>query len=313
MTVSDKWRQDYRQDRYLEQVSPDEIEQRVRDIFTNVLVLSEDGKLSLPAMEKGTGYWMQLFTHVLEEFALRKQWVRPGFLKDNPMPIPTWPEMPRAAQAVSGRVFEPGKFLFKFGKQEHLRSTLENGTIRLAPASSYSDPSLNYAIRDDELHFTVQMPAKDTWIQKVDEKTLNPVAGKIKALGNISFTQTVPSDYYVYCLSGLFTFRAFDDFQADACLVIKQPKQFIEQVLFAGFAKLPNWFARVGAVDYLDPLRTSREDVRAFFAKHFRYSYQNELRIVWVPENRQQNLQPVFIETGPLHEIAEEIIVLPSE
>jgi hypothetical protein len=158
MTVSDGWRHDYRLDRYLEHLSLDELEQRVRDIFTNVSVLSEDGKLSLPPVEKGTGYWMQLFTHVLEEFALRGHWVRPGFLKGTPMPIPTWPEMPRAARAVSGRLFEPGKFLFKFGKREHLRSTLENGTIRLAPASSYSDPSLNYAIRDDELHFTVRMP-----------------------------------------------------------------------------------------------------------------------------------------------------------
>jgi hypothetical protein len=312
MTVSDKWRQDYRQDRYLEHLSLDELEQRVRDVLTNISVLSEDGKLSLPPVEKGTGYWIQLFTHLLEEFALRGQSFRAGFLKDNPMPIPTWPEMPRAARAVSGRVFEPGKFLFKFGKQEHLKSTLETGMIRLAPASSYSDPSLNYAIRDDELNFTVQMPAKDTWIQEVDEKTLNPAGGRIKALGNISFTQTVPSDYYVYCLSSLFTFRLFDDFEADACLVIKQPKQFIERVLLAGFTKLPNWLARVDAVDYLDPLRTKRESVRAFFAKHFRHSYQKELRIIWVPENRQQNLQPVFTETGPLHEIAE-IIVLPSE
>jgi hypothetical protein len=79
MTVSDGWRQDYRLDRYLEHLSLDELEQRVRDIFTNVSVLSEDGKLSLPPVEKGTGYWMQLFTHVLEEFALRGHWVRPGF------------------------------------------------------------------------------------------------------------------------------------------------------------------------------------------------------------------------------------------
>jgi hypothetical protein len=312
MTVSDKWRQEYRQDRYLEHLTLDALEQRVRDIFTNVSVLSDDGKLSLPPVEKGTGYWMQLFTHVLDELALRGRWVRPGFLKNCPMPIPTWPEIPRAARAVSGRRFKPGKFLFKFGKQEHLKRTLENGLIRLAPASSYSDPSLNYAIQDDELRFTLQMPAKDTWIQRVDEQTLKPVGDRIKVLRNISFTRTVPTDYYVYCLSALFPFRAFDDFQADACLVIKQPKQFIERVLLAGFAKLPNWFARVDAVDYLDPLRTKPEDVRAFFAKHFRYSYQKELRIIWVPESRQPNLKPIFIETGALHEIAE-LTVLPSK
>src|SRR5262249_43217451 len=160
-----------------------------------------------------------------------------------------WPETPRAARAVSGRRFEPGKYLFKFGKHEHLKNALENGTIRLAPASSYSDPSLNYAIHDDELRFAVQTPAKDKWIQGVDEQTLKPVGDRIKVLVNISFTRTVPTDYYVYCLSALFSLRAFDDFEADACLVIKQPKQFIERVLLGGFAKLPHWFARVDAVD----------------------------------------------------------------
>jgi hypothetical protein len=311
MTLGDRWREEYRQARYLEHLSQDEIEQRVRDIFTNILILAEDGKLSLPPLEKGTGFWMLLFTHILEEFALRGQWVRPGFLKSNPMPIPTWPAVPRAVRAVAGRQFEPGKCLFKFRKLEHLRCTLEQGKIRVASASSYSDPSLNYAVRDDEIRFTVHVPAKDAWIQKIDEKTLRPSGERIKVLGNMSFTHTVPTDYYVYCLSVLFDFRAFDDFEADACLVVRKPKEFIDRLLLAGFSKLPNWFARADVVDYLDPLRTKRGSVRAFFAKHFRYAYQTELRIVWVPEKRQEGLKPIFAEVGALHDMAE-LIVLPA-
>jgi hypothetical protein len=312
MTVSDKWREEYRQDRYLEYLSIDDIEQRVRDMFTNIVVLAEDGKISLPPIEKGTGFWMRLFAHVLEELALRGQWVRPGFLKDNPMPVPTWPAVPRAVRAIAGRQFEPGKCLFKFGKQEHLRRALEKEEVRVAPASSYSDPSLNYAIRDDEMRFTVQVPAKDAWIQKVDERTLKPMGERIEVLGNMSFTQNVQTNYYVYCLACLFDFRAFDDFEADACLMVKEPKQFIERLLLAVFARLPNWLARVDAVDYLDPLRTKRESVRAFLAKHFRYSYQKELRIVWVPETPKEVLEPIFVEVGALHDVAE-LIVLPAK
>jgi len=93
------------------------------------------------------------------------------------MPNPSWPNVPRALAALGGREFEPGKCLFKFGKEKHLRHALLTGSIRVAPASSYSDPSLNYAIRDDELSFTIHMPGNGAFIQKVDEATLKPIGG----------------------------------------------------------------------------------------------------------------------------------------
>src|SRR6266853_4020547 len=102
-----------------------------------------------------------------------------------------------------------------------------------------------------------------------------------------SFTHTVPTDYYVYCFSDLFDFRLFDDFEGDACLVINNPKQFTDRLLCAGFQKFPDWLAQVDTVDYLDPLRTKPGTIRPFFSKHFRYSYQTELRIVWLPQNPQ--------------------------
>jgi hypothetical protein len=242
---------------------------------------------------------------------LRHGGFRVGFLRGTPIPVATWPAIPRAVRAIAGRHFEPGKYLFKFGKREHLTQSLEKGIIRLAPASSYSDPSLNYAIRDDELHFTLHVPPTDAWIQKVDEHTLKPLGERMKPLGSVSFRHSVPTDYFVYCLSMRLDFRAFDDFEADAGLVISQPKQFIERLLRAGFSKLPDWVARVGPVDYLDPFKAKRGDVRAFFAKHFRYSYQTELRIVWVPKERQKQLTPIFLEVCPLDDIAE-LIVLPA-
>lgn len=311
MTVSDQWRDEYRRDRYMEHVSADEIEQRVRDIFTNILVLAENGKLSLRAIEKGTGFWMRLFTHILEEFALRGQWVRDGFLKDTPIPRSTWPAIPRAVRATAGRNFEPGKCLFKFGKQEHLKEALLECKIRLASASSLSDPSLNYAIRDDELNFSVNVPAKDSWIQRVNEQTFEPIGQRIEVLGNMSFKHTIATDFHVFCLSVCFDFRLFDDFEADAFLVVNDPKQFIDRLLCAGFEKFPDSFARVDTVDYLDPLRTKPGSIRAFFSKHFRYSYQTELRVVWLPQKPEVKLEPVFVQLQPLDDIAE-LIVLPS-
>jgi len=312
MTLNEQWRKEYRENRYMEYVNIEAIEQRVRDIFTNHLILTPEGKLGLPSFEHGGGYWIRLFTHVLEEFQSRGIAFRDGFLKGTPIPKPSWPHVPKAIQALAGREFQPGKHLFKFGKAKHLRDMLLRGKIRVAPASSYSDPSLNHAIRDDELRFTIHFPAKGAFIQKVDEKTLQIVGDKIEVTGgNIELTQEAPTDYLVFCLSFKYEWRAFDDFEADCCLVISDAKQFLDRLLIDVFKQFPDWLARVDAVDYLDPLNTSKDKVRPYFSKHFRYTYQNELRVIWVPPQPRNDLKPVFVELGPLDSIAELIELQP--
>jgi hypothetical protein len=42
-------------------------------------------------------------------------------------------------------------FLVKYGLREYLEPALREGRIRVSPASRYADPSLNPAIRDNEL------------------------------------------------------------------------------------------------------------------------------------------------------------------
>lgn len=313
-STSDWWRDEYRKDRYLEYASQDEIEQRIRDLYTNMLVLTENGQLGPPDLEKGGAFWFQLFTHILEEFGLRKSWLRAGALANTPFPRPTYPEIPRAVHALGKREFQPGKFLFKFGKRHYLEETLRTGALRLAPASSYSDPSLNYAMKDDELKFTSTLCVRDAFIQKIDERTGQRIGERIAMLPcNISLTSTLCTDYYPCCLAALFDFRAFDDFEADACLVIKELRPFVDRLLHAGFDKLPDWYARVDCVEYVDPFRKKPRDLRPFFTKHFRYTYQNEFRVVWVPPTPRHDLEPVFIEMGPLLDLAELIEVPPVE
>lgn len=312
MKLHEHWRAEYRKKRYMEHINQDELEQRVRDIFTNITVLTPEGKIGLPPIEKGGGYWMQIWTDVLEELVIRGGGFREGFLKNTPMPNPSWPNIPRAAATLGNRQFELGKCLFKFGKEKHLRQALLTGSIRVAPASSYSDPSLNYAIRDDELKFTIQMPGNGAFIQKVDKATLKPVGEKIPVLGNIAQTQGVPTDYLVFCLSAKCELRALDDFEADCCLVIKDTRVFIERLLKGVFVHVPDWAARFDAVDYLDPLNTKPKEVRAYFAKHFRYAYQNEVRVIWLPPKPSPKLQPVSASLGSLEDIAE-LLTVPAE
>ena len=64
--------------------------------------------------------------------------------------------------------FDRGQALVKLGKRIHMQELCESGRIRIAPARLYSDPSLNYAIGDDELTFDRYMLGAEVTITFLD-------------------------------------------------------------------------------------------------------------------------------------------------
>jgi len=80
-------------------------------------------------------------------------------------------------------------------------------------------------------------------------------------------------------------------------LVNKEVQKYIEDYHFA-----------YQAVEYIDPLKPSKEpDV--FFSKHFKFTYQNEFRLIWVPENPSMDIEPFFIEIGNMDEYAKLVVL----
>lgn len=49
------------------------------------------------------------------------------------------------------------QYLFKFGQLKYMRPLLTLGTLRIAPATYYLAPSLNFSIQDSELEFTEEL------------------------------------------------------------------------------------------------------------------------------------------------------------
>jgi hypothetical protein len=293
----------------MQHIDQNEIQQRVRDILTNITILTSEGKLGFLPLGQECVYWMRLWTDVLEELSLRGGGFTEGFLEGTPIPNASWPALPRAVAALGNREFDSGKYLFKFGKEKHLRRFLHSGDIRISPASYYSDPSLNYAIQDDELSFTISASAEGASIQKLDQATLKPIGEKIPAVGKLTLTHRVPTDYLVSCFSKKYTLRSFDDFEADCCLVIKDNKKFMQRLFNGVPANVSCSSIRIDSIKYLDPLNTNPFQVEPFFSKHFRYSYQNELRVVWLPSNPMQKMQPIYASIGSLEDIAELLTV----
>lgn len=308
MKLHQTWRLQYRQRRYLEFADLDKIEQRTKDIIANVTTLTEKGQIGLHSMEKEGGYWMRLFTHILEEHSLRDSGFRPGFMKDASVPVASFPRQPGAIEVLKGRAIDLNKCIFKFGKRVHLEALLNEGKLRIAQASYYSDPSLNAAIRDDELQFNFEMHLKGFRIQTLDQRTRQPT-GETYPIGNVSMTKRMPSDYWILCLAHAYPLRAFDDFGADACLVIREPQLFEKRLMDAVAQTKLAHGGIIDGVDYLDPFNSDPTKMIPFFSKHFRYAYQKELRVVWVPLKSSPKLKPLFITIGSIADVAELLVV----
>ena len=282
-------RQQYRANRYMEHLSAEELEQRARDIMLNQLVLQEDNKIGLHSL-KGEGvYWITIFTQLAEEFKLRygpyPAGFTNGFIKEMRFFDPGLDQIRKACELVKKLKIEPDKYLFKFSEFKWLEQMLKKGQMRISPASKYTDPSLNSAIQDDELKRIINHTKHNKIIQ---EST---------------------TDYYVYCLSCAFTPRLFSDFETDTCLIIKNPQIFIKKVLDAFREICREWDGIAKVVKYFDPLHGTYEQVDIYSFKHFRYSYQKELRFIWLPEEPVQNLDYKYIELGSLEDCCELIRV----
>jgi hypothetical protein len=305
MRRDELWRVMYRSRRYLEHAPEENLAARARDIIGNTTALTYDGKISLLTPDAGGLYWLEVFTHVQEEMALRGVSFPPVFLKDASVPRPTFPADPRAKKLLHelGPQLADHQYVAKLGKSEHLEQAFKRGLWRISPASSYaaSDPSLSVAQRDTELEMSVYLPKSK--IQVWDGKTGN-FKGDSETLGNITRTSSV-SDYYVSCLTQQLDLRLFDDFNASACIVIHQPKEFARRAFAAAERQLPSCFGVFRSVKYVDPYQPPEGDLDLFCYKDFRYWYQKEVRFAWLLEGDARSLDHVFLELGDISDICQ--------
>lgn len=282
----------------MEHLKEDELQQRAKDVFNNMLLLNEESKISLPKISRETEKWMILWTHVLEEFVIRfgpyPAGFKNGFMKNVRIPDPRSVLAPKAANAVKTTSLPSGEYLFKYSKSIYLKQAINEKKIRISPASSYDDPSLNLAIRDKELELSINPSPSELKMKAYDGKT-GEYKGDISP-SNFVHTTRSKTNYYVYCLSLSFSPRLFLDFDADACLIIRKPSEFQEKILSAFEAKVQNWSGVGQKVCYIDPLNCPIGDIDVFSSKDFRYAYQREYRFIWLPSTPVQGLDHVFIE-----------------
>ena len=307
MKRHEHWRKEYQENRYMEHLSLDEISTRAQDVFRNSLILTEDGRIGLRPISTEGEYWMIMFTHILEETIIRGSGMpQMELYSPDIVPEATWPHIPNAVNALNGKKYKDGHHLFKYGNKKYLKSMYESGSIRVMPATYYKDASLNSAIHDDERVLSIHHHPSKINISHQSKNTGEIV--NIKPIGNVTVKHELTTNYYVYCMSYVYDFRLFDDFRADACIVINDIKGFLSKIDIA-FKKAANGLDRfVGTVTYIDPLNAPNdENTSLFFGKHFKYTYQKETRLVWVPRSKTELLDPIYLDIGPMNEYADYI------
>lgn len=304
------WRQQYRANRYARHLSRLELNKRIRDIVLNMLRVTPEATVGVFPVGEMSGIWWEKWTHVLEEMVIRYGPFPAGFDRDvlHFEPFPKYgSELARkAAKRMSALGLHQGSVLIKFGKRCYMEQLHEHGQLRLQPASIYSRPNLNLAVRDDEM----TLPLTYTLTRKeIVGLVSNPqdVPEGAEQRMNIEFVSR--ADFWLYCLTCSVEPRLFVDFNADACVIIRKPDEFARKLREGVRASTGNAEVREGRVNYVDPLLPKSLEIFVPLSKPFGYSYQDEYRFCCLQASPVERLDPVDIEIGSLAGIAD-IIVL---
>jgi len=194
-------------------------------------------------------------------------------------------------------------YLYKFGKEEHINNLAYSGKLYLNAASRYGEKAkLSKGAYDSKELIIEQKLPRGSKLESLDRNTGKP-KGELVIVDASPLQATAVTDFYIFCMSGKFDQRLFDDFDADTCLVIREPAYFMEAVAKGVSDALPEWGGCFDDVHYYSPEKFYTwdiENVDIFFAKRNQYEYQEEFRFVCVPPEPKEKLEPVTIDIGSL-------------
>lgn len=298
----------YRKNRYLEYLSQAELDVRIRDIGVNHFTVKSDGVFRYdgfePELIKVMGrYWIFLLVDISEELEIRYGAFPSGFNEDLFFKGERYiqdlhSKYLKADLAIAGSAGVDDFEIFKYGKSKWLNDMFTDGVMRLTPTSRYDDDSLNSAVRDDERCFEFKRNPKSSLITTEG-------GGIIEPIGNVSVQIEDPSDYYLFCFSESYTYREYEDFEADTCIAIRNFKEFFSRVFAALNKQFPELIFMGSPVKYLDPVKDFNSDIDTMFLKHFRYSYQKEYRLICFSDVPTIKLEPIYLNIGSIADIAD--------
>lgn len=307
-SLADYWIRDYRSNRYLQRLSKNDLLARIADIGSNMMALGDD-RMYRPRFRVREDHiyasirkldFLRMATDAWEEMRLRGDMPLPPVdtrrvqlakrLSDE-----SWCQRPDwiAKSRLALDKYERPRMLFRFSKTQWNKEFIQNGRVRISPASYYNDTTAINAVKDDELRL-------EWYDTRLTQKVLEV------------------SNYFCLCLSSEYDYRLFVDFQSDSCVAIKDPVVFSERLRHAISQHNKDYPTfRIAQLTecpivYYDrfTLVPPEQAVEVQFCKHFRFAYQTEFRFVLTPAEDRQ-LEPFFLNLGNIMDIAE-IVMAPE-
>ena len=268
------WLEEYRTSRDYAHLTEEQLCGRYASLLENTIEFNDSG--SAFVARSALPYWSKRLCWTEEELRLRSLTERIAELQQRELARPR----PRVAAArslwSSIEIPEFGSYILKFGQRQHVEEMLSKGRFRVAPAAWYNDPSLNPALRDNELVAQVFFPRGSRLSVKI-EGEYQEIPGIVGPLCHNRHCE----NFYVFCAAGRFDPRLFDEFQADACLLVRDLQDF-GLALIRGCASVAGMTqAAHGSVHYLDPLHPDEAVHLVEMTNDFRYEYLKEWRIAW--------------------------------
>ena len=279
---------------YLSVLSDADFSERFHDLTQIVTVLSPGNIYSmLPVINneddvRFAPIWLK-YANAQEECRRRYGLSHLGETKYH-IPVSAPSELNDQQQVFARRMLEvldqsPGAII-RFGHDSWVKDGFLKGIVRFAPASTMRQQE-DDARKDNEMSFEL-----------VDH--LNGAKQLVEC-----------EDYWMWCATKTpdkaeFATRLFSDFGANCCVVIKRAQEFIADLERDCMRKFPRTKIGNDLVRYADPFScvdpfgkvTSKE---LPFVKHFRFTYQNELRVVCLPKPSRDQLRYICAYVRPLH------------
>ena len=284
----DMWDLEYVSYRYLSGMTDGDLRGRYRVIIRNMCSYMGPERDLIPLNSyQSSWYWFRKEYQTRLEFAFRE------------IELPALNHEPQSANesgSAHPKVPSGTEIIFRYGQREYMRQMVEQGMVRFPPAELYEGEENNAARRDDELQKHSYMPGRYTTITHESGRRVNVIGDIRRTIGG--------PQHHLVCFSCVRNLELFEDFQADTCVAVTDPAEFAKRLEVAGESVFPGWYFLHCPVQYFDPYeRTKNEFFNSAMSKDFRFSYQNEYRILW----SRMRAAPVdgfqFVDIGPARDI----------
>lgn len=294
------WQSEYEKRRYLRHASDAALADRYATLLKMLWSTDRDGNVQQPRDQQTRLYALKLIFHVLLE--QQDRGLAPSGIAFDEKAMRTESAALYVPPKLSGQLPESPKGFSKFGPSKYIKPSYERGIFRIAPASTFLDPSLNAAQQDQELQHYSKTPNQSLKmnLHGFDNNgkpiSVSPTGGELIDYMNVP-------DFYVWCCSWNCDIRTLYDFSYDSFIFIHNEEEFAKRMVAAVKDIKPELISKHDPVSYYDPYNIRRDQLFPIFVKNFKYRYQNEYRFAWtVPTGT--TMEPFNIEIGPLNDIA---------